>query len=91
VNALTVERLGAGRYSVPCGGSCGGSGHHIVTIDTDVVRCDCTAGAFRRACKHVDAVTRYLINAPVGVTTAAGPGIAGVDIPLPDDQPDGAA
>jgi hypothetical protein len=81
VSAPSVERLGAGRYRVPCGGTCGGGDGHIVTIAPDVVACDCPAGVFRRPCRHVDAVTRYLVQAPPLASIASGPGIVDVDVP----------
>ncbi len=88
---LDVDVLGSGRYAVPCGGSCGGAGvPHIVTIGRAIASCDCPGHAFRQGCRHVDAVTAYLLLAPVEPATAAGPGLER-DVPLPDDQADGSA
>lgn len=83
--SLNVESLGAGRYSVPCGGSCGGGDGHIVTIGPDVVRCDCPGHAFRQGCRHVDAVTAYLVLAPVDSTSGTGPGLVDRDVPPLED------
>ena len=43
--------------------------------------CDCPAGVFGRACKHVAAVTRHLMLAPLEVVSAAGPGLVDRDVP----------
>ncbi len=83
--------LGAGRYAVT-----GGAARHVVMIGTDVVRCDCADVHYRRRpCKHIRAVTEYLIVAPPrlpernGAVMNAGPGLER-DIPLPP-EPDRAA
>lgn len=82
--ARLVEPRGAGRYAVPCGGSCGGErGAHVVTIGPDAAACDCPAGVFGRHCRHVSAVTAYLQLAPLETTTGAGPGLER-DVPPPD-------
>jgi hypothetical protein len=78
--------LGAGRYQVPCAGSCGGAGAHVVTIGAEVATCDCPAYVFaHRTCRHIAAVRDHLVLAPVEATiaTAAGPGLTDVDVPPP--------
>lgn len=84
---LTVERIAAGRYQVPCGGSCGGdAGVHLVTIAPDLVTCNCPAGVYRRPCRHVRDLTTFLLRAPLepAIAAAAGPGVSDVDVPPPD-------
>jgi hypothetical protein len=79
--ALAVQRLGAGRFRVTCGESCGGSGWHVVTIAADAAGCDCPA---RATCRHIKAVIDHLVLAPVEATTASGPGLVDRDVPPGD-------
>ena len=90
--AHLVEPRGNGIYAVACSGTCGGTAAHHVTLAGEVTACDCPAGGFGRACRHVAAVRQHLVVAPLEVTiaSAAGPGLER-DVPLPDDQADGSA
>ena len=85
LQALAVEPLGDGRFEVPCGGSCGGTGAHVVAISPDVATCDCGDYQFRR---HLRAVLDYLVLAPLepAIAAAAGPGLER-DVPTPDLPP----
>ena len=86
---LTVAVLGAGHYRVE-----GGARPHVVMIGTDVVRCDCADVHYRRRpCKHIRAVTAYLVAAPIvpcteRITrdTGAGPGLSDCDVPPPEPE-----
>ena len=84
MSAPIVERLGPGRYKVECRRTCGGADFHVVTIAPDIAHCDCPAGVFRRPCRHIAAVTKYLVLAPLELATAAGPGLER-DVPPPAD------
>ena len=78
---LHVEVLGPGVYRVT-----GGRAPHTVQIDADVVRCDCADAHYRRRpCKHIAAVTSFLLaGPPIARDAGAGPGLVDRDIPPPE-------
>ena len=77
---LHVDVVGSGVYRVT-----GGRAPHTVEIDADVVRCDCADAHYRRRpCKHLVAVTTFLLaGPPIARDTGAGPGLER-DVPPPE-------
>lgn len=76
---LYVTPLGNGGYRVT-----GGAAPHVVTIGQHFVRCDCGDYVYRRRwCKHMVAVSHFLLAAPID---AAGPGLER-DVPAPEPEP----
>ncbi len=82
--ALAVEPIGAGLYAVACGGSCGGTAAHVVTIGADASSCDCPASMLaHRTCRHILAVRQFLQLAPLDVPLRNAPAASGYSTPQP--------